>query len=185
LRGATACVSASVEMSQAMSAIEPTFRVARIVYFADLTKVGSRVIPLGAFAEVTLPHVHGLALKARASLKPVELSMISALLRDRITNPFAFLKSEFDLAWKSVEAGVRALDFLAGRHASSLSVLAPKNYSERTWLLQRLIPARNEAVEGKLSAAVDSEFSELLKFYGMPDPVAPDRKVIESSRDAA
>jgi hypothetical protein len=172
-------------MSQVMSAIEPTFRVARIVYFTDVTKDGSPVIPLGAFAEVTLPHVRGLALKARASLKPAELSMISPLIRDRIAYPFAFLKGEFALAWTGVAAGVKALDFLAERHASSLSVLAPKNYSERTWLLQRLIPARNEAVEGKLSAAVDSEFAELLKLYGAADPVAPDRKVIESSRDAA
>jgi hypothetical protein len=172
-------------MSQAMSAIEPTFRVARIVYFTDVTKDRSRVIPLGALAEVVLPHVHGLALKARASLKPGELSMISPLIRDRIAIPFDFLKGEFDLAWKSAGTAGKALEFLAERHASSLSVLSPTDYPARNWLLKRLIPARSEAVEGKLSAAVDFEFAELWKLYGEPDPVTPDRKIIESYRDAA
>lgn len=163
--------------------IEPSFRVARIVYFTNLTRADARVIPLGTLSEVLLPHIHGLALKARAGLLPDELALITPLIRDRLANPFAFLRSEFDLAWNEAPSG-KAMEFLAGRHASSLSVLAPTDYSERNWLLSRILPVRDDAVEGKLSAAVDSEFSELLKRYG--SHVAAPRKVIESeSRDAA
>lgn len=163
--------------------IDPTFRVARIVYFTNLTRADARVIPLGTLSEVLLPHIHGLALKARAELQSDELAMVTPLIRDRLANPFTFLRGEFDLAWDEAAPG-KAIEFLAGRHASSLSVLAPTDYSERNWLLSRILPVRDDAVEGKLSAAVDSEFSELLKHYG--SHVAAPRKVIESeSREAA
>jgi hypothetical protein len=153
------------------------------VYFTDLTRANARVIPLGSLSEVMLPHIHGLALKARSVLGPDELELVAPLIRVRLTNPFAFLRGEFDLAWEKAGLG-KAIDFLAGRHASSLSVLAPTDYSERHWLLGRHWPARHEAVEGKLSAAVDSEFAELLKRYG--SQVDAPRKVIESeSREAA
>jgi hypothetical protein len=157
--------------------MEQTFRVAKIVYFADLTRKGSRVIPLGSLAEVRLEQGHGLALKARARLLPDEVELISPLIREKLANPFTFLRAEFDLAWEAASSGP-AIDFLARRHASSLSVLAPTDYSERHWLLGRLLPARDEAVEGKMSAAVDSEFADLLKRYGAH--VAAPRKVIES-----
>jgi len=158
-----------------------TFRVARIVYFTSLTSANARVIPLGSLSEVLLPQVHGLALKARAALLPEELALISPLIRDRLENPFDFLRGEFDLAWKEAAAG-SAIEFLAARHASSLSVLAPTDYSERHWLLSRLF-VREDAVEAKLSAAVDSEFSELIKCYG--SHAAAPRKVIESEERAA
>lgn len=159
-----------------------TFRVARIVYFTDLTHANSRVIPLGSLSEVMLPHVHGLALKARDVLLPEELALMSPLIRDRLLNPFAFLRGQFDEAWENAGAG-EALEFLARRHASSLSVLAPTDYSERHWLLNRILPVRDEAVETKLSDAVDSEFAELVKQYG--SHAAAPRKVIESEERAA
>jgi hypothetical protein len=166
-----------------MSSIDPTFKVARIVYFTDLTNTKARVIPLGSLSEILLPHVHALALKARADLKPEELKLIGPLIRDRLAKPFAFLRGEFELAWENAPPG-RAIEFLAHRHAASLSVLAPTDYLERNWLLHRLLPAHSDAVEGKLSAAVDSEFAELLKKYGQR--VTAPRKVIESeSREAA
>jgi hypothetical protein len=160
------------------------FRVARIVYFTDLTSAKGRVIPLGSLAEVRLPHVHALALKARGALNKDELALITPLIRDKLADPFAYLRLEFDLAWSKAKSG-HAIEFLAQRHASSLSVLAPTDYSERGWLLSRLRAPRDEAVEGKLSAAVDSEFAELLKRYG--GQVAAPRKVIETDevRDAA
>jgi hypothetical protein len=159
-----------------------TFRVARIVYFTDLTRGSARVIPLGSLSEVSLPHIYGLALKARSVLNSEELALVTPIIRDRLANPFAFLRSEFDLAWGKASPG-KAIDFLADRHASSLSILAPSDYSERHWLLGRLLPVRDDAVEGKLSAAVDSEFAELLKSYG--SHVAAPRKVIESEDRAA
>ena len=75
-----------------------------------------------------------------------------------------FLKAEFDLAWEQTAGKGTALDFLAAKHASSLSVLAPTDHA-RHWLVNRLLPPRPEAVVGKLSVAVDKEFSELLKRY--------------------
>jgi hypothetical protein len=161
---------------------EPAFRVARIVYFTDLTRADARVIPLGSLSEVSLPHIYGLALKARSVLLPDELALVSPIIRDRLADPFTFLRGEFDLAWDNADPGM-AIDFLASRHASSLSILAPTDYSERHWLLGRLLPVGGDAVEGKLSGAVDSEFGELLKHYGC-HVIAP-RKVIESEDRAA
>jgi hypothetical protein len=163
--------------------VEPSFKVARIVYFTNLTSARARVIPLGSLSEVMTPHVHALALKAREGLAPDELALVSPLIREKLANPFAFLRMEFDKAWDAAEPG-RAIEFLAKIHTTSLSVLAPTDYSERGWLLSRIMPPRDDAVEGKLSAAVDSEFSELLKRYG--GHAAAPRKVIESeSREAA
>ena len=62
-----------------------TFRVAKIVYFTDLTSADARVIPLGSLSEVQLPHVHGLAIKARAALQPQELELINPLIRERLS----------------------------------------------------------------------------------------------------
>jgi hypothetical protein len=168
-----------------MTAAKPPdlfFKVARVVYFTDLTKAAARVIPLGSFGEVMLPHVHALGLKARSTLTKEELAQISPLVRDRLENPFKFLRAEFNLAWETGEYG-RALEFLTRKHSSSLSILAPTDVPDRHWLLQRLLPARGDAVEGKLSSAIDSEFSELVKSYG--DQVASERKVIEVDIDRA
>lgn len=158
-----------------------TFRVARIVYFTDLTRAAARVIPIGSLAEVLLPQGHGLALKARAALLPEELALVSPLIRARLEDPFEFLKVEFELALKSAERG-GALEYLAARHSSSLSVLAPTDYAKREWLLSRVF-LRSETVEAKLSAAVDDEFSELIKHYD--GDAAPPRKLIESEERSA
>src|SRR4051812_19526463 len=104
--------------------LQPAFRVARIVYFTDLSRASARVVPLGTLAEVITPHVYGLALKARAGLKADELALVTPLIREQMKNPFSFLRGEFDAAWENADPG-RAIDFLAGRHTSSLSVLAP------------------------------------------------------------
>ncbi len=163
--------------------LDPFFKVARIVYFTDLTSAGARVIPLGSFGEVMLPHVHALALKARTALTAEELALISPLLRYRLESPFKFLRAEFDLAWKTGDYG-RALEFLTKKHSASLSILAPTDVTDyRHWLLQRLLPARDDAVEGKLSSAIDNEFSELMKSHG--GQVASERKVIEVDIDRA
>jgi hypothetical protein len=165
-----------------MTGAKPSFRVARIIYVGEMTKADARVIPLGSLSEVVLPHMHGLALKARDNLRAAELEIVHPLMRERLSNPFAFLRSEFDAAWKEARAG-QALDFLAGRHTASLSVLAPTDFAGRSWLFSRLLPARKDAVIAKLVQAVDSEFAELMKRYG--NESFSDRTLIESIREAA
>jgi hypothetical protein len=169
-------------MNSAANHPDPFFKVARIVYFTDQSVAGAPIIPLGSFGEVMLPHVHGLALKARSALTEEELQSISPLSRWRIENPFKFLRAEFDLAWERSRYG-RALEFLTRKHSASLSVLAPTDVHERQSLLQTLLPPRAEAVEGNLSAAVDQELSELMKAHG--DHVAAERKVVEVDIDRA
>lgn len=156
----------------------PSFRVAPIVIFTDLTRQNARVIPLGSLAEVMLPHMQGLALQARTALHPGELETVPSLIRNKLVNPFEFLKQEFELAWRETAGKSSALDFLAAKHASSLSVLAPTDWSGRSWLFERLIQVRSEAVEAKLGAAVDAEFSAMLTRYGAH--VDAQRKLIES-----
>ena len=162
--------------------IDPTFQVARIVYLPQLTRADARAIPLGSLAEVMLPHIHGLGLRARTMLKPAELELISPLIRERLADPFSFFRAEFDLAFDKAPIG-HSIAFLAARHCSSLSVLAPTDYSKRSWLFGRALPPREETVDAQLSVAVDDEFQALMKQYG--DPAAPDRKLIESFRAAA
>jgi hypothetical protein len=164
-----------------MADTSPTFRTAQIVYFTDLTRRDARVIPLGALAEVMLPHIHGLGLRARTTLTEDELNLVSPLIRDRLSNPFTFFRAEFDLAWDDAEIG-HAIDFLAGRHATSLSIMAPVDYSQRQWLLERKVAPRPDAVDAQISTAIDTEFERLMKQYG--DPQVPDRKLIESLRAA-
>lgn len=154
--------------------IEPSLRVARVVYFTDLTRRNAPTIPLGAFAEIMLPEVHGLALKARANLSEDEQLLLGGLLRAPLAEPFKFLAKEFDIAWVQAEPG-RALDFLAGRHTASLSVLAPhiSRAANSPWW-SRLLRGK-EDVEAKLSHAVDAEFADLLKETTPDKPMAPVR----------
>jgi hypothetical protein len=77
-------------------------------------------------------HEHGLALRARTGLAVRERAMISPLIKDRLENPFNFLRQEFQLACESSEPGA-SIDFLAGRHASSLSVSAPRVLAGESW----------------------------------------------------
>ena len=169
-------------MTTAAKQPEPFFKVARIVYFTDLSTADARVIPLGIFGEVILPHVQALALKARSALTEEELNLISPLIRDRLKNPFKFLRGEFNIAW---DRSGGALEFLAERHSSSLSILAPSDVgvADGKWLFGRAVPPRDDAVEGKLSSAVDREYAELVKIYG--DHFAGERKVIEVDIDRA
>jgi len=128
-----------------------------------------------------LSHMHGFALKARTGLKDAELAAISPIIRVRLSNPFTFLRGEFNLAWDNAPAG-EAIQYLAERHTSSLSVLAPTDYPERT-LFERLLPPRQEAVEAKLAAALEAEYTALPKSYGDSSPA----ELVESWRasDAA
>ncbi|SRR6266705_3389059 len=166
-------------MSNVANLIRPSLRVARVVYFTDVTRANARVIPLGAFSEIVLPHVHGLALKARSNLNSAESELINPLMKDQLADPFAFFREQFNLAWKEARPG-QAIDFLASRHTTALSVLAPRNIEEGSWW-GRFMRARDDAVELKLSDAVDQEFADILKAYG--DSATPKRKLIEVDDD--
>jgi hypothetical protein len=167
-------------MSSVHQLVPRSLRVARIVYFTDLTQVDARVIPLGALSEITHRNVHGLALTARGELDAKEIELINPLLRQRLAHPFNFLREEFQTAWDGAEPG-EALAFLAERHGSSLSVLRPRPVGEAAWWQKLWSSPR---IETKLVEAVDTEFASLMREYTDKEP-EPERTVIEFGRAAA
>jgi hypothetical protein len=153
--------------------VRPSLRVARVVYFTDVTRADAPIIPLGAFSELVLPHGHALALKARSSLKEEELAKVAGLIRERLKNPFDMLRQEFDLAWEQAKPGY-AIAYLAQRNASALSILAPRDCVEKPrWY--SFILEKPEA-EAKIASAVNKEFSDLLHELAPTDPIAPDER---------
>jgi hypothetical protein len=155
--------------------VRPSLRVARVIYYTDVTKAAAPVIPLGVFSEILLPQLHGLALKARSSLTLAETGRIGPLLRERLADPFSFLREEFEEAWDRAHPG-KALDFLAERHATALSIPAAREFSSSiSWLS---FIRRSDTAEVKLSDAIDSEFAALLRDDRTNEPV-PKRKLIE------
>jgi hypothetical protein len=157
-------------MTNVRTMIRPSLCVARLVYFTDLTRKTAPVIPLGALCEITLPHAHGLALKARAQLTPSETASIAPLLRESLAKPFTFLRDEFDLAWDEAGFG-QALKFLSERHNASLSLLSPHDgEAERSW--HKWLTGEKE-FEVRLGTAVEREFADLLK-ETLPAPLPDD-----------
>ncbi|MEI9991877.1 MAG: hypothetical protein WDM86_17800 [Rhizomicrobium sp.] len=161
--------------------IDPEFRVAQIVYVTDVTREGAPIIPLGVFAEASNQKSRGLALKARKSLSAAEREMLSPLLRDLLMDPFAYFHSEFRDAWDNAPPG-RALEYLGKRHASGLRILGPKDCDETIWFLQRLIAPKLDALEAKLTSAVDREYE---KFWRKPDIEQDSEKVFIERKKAA
>jgi hypothetical protein len=141
-------------MSNVVKMVRPSLRVARAVYFTDLTRRDAPVIPIGAFCEIITTRGRGLALKARSSLNEQELSMVSALLRDRMANPFSYLATEFDEAWKATPRG-GAIDFLAKRHSAALGILSPRELAA-SWFSRWL------GDEATLKSAVEREFDDAM-----------------------
>ena len=162
-------------MSNVANFVRSSLRVSRVIYFTNVTSAAAPIIPLGVFAEIMLPQVHGLALKARSSLTPSETAMIGPLLRDRLADPFSFLREEFQEAWDHAAPG-EALNFLARRHTAALTIPAARDFvSAGSWLA---FMRRSETVEVKLSTAIDQEFAALLRVDHTNEPV-PKRKLIE------
>ena len=152
-------------MNNVTPMVRPSLRAARVVYYTDMTRSNSRVIPLGIFCEITLPHGLGLGLKARSALSEEEAAALAPIFRGPLSNPFNFLAAEFDLAWGN---GASALDFLARKHAAALSVLAPyQPTAERSWY------QGEPEVRAKLENAVDREFAALLATIPPADTPAP------------
>jgi hypothetical protein len=149
-----------------------------VVYFTDMTRRDARIIPLGSFSEIMLPHVYGLALKARSALTAEEADLIGPLLRERVADPFSFLREQFEMAWKEAKPGSK-IDFLTTRHRAAISILAAHDVEEGGWWA-RFTRAHKETIVLKLSDAVDREFADLLAKYGhkaVPD--VPKRELIE------
>ena len=144
--------------------VTSSFRVSRIIYFAGITSAESIIIPLGTLAHVALPHMHGMALKARTSLSDANRALVTPLLAELSHNPYAFLHKEFELAWVG-DTGT-ALDILAVRHTTSLSVSRPTDYAKGMRLLKLEIPAREDAVVADLTNAVISEFDKMMEQFG-------------------
>lgn len=77
------------------------------------------IIPLGVIAELALGPVRGLGLIARTQLLTTETELIGRMLRDKLSNPFDFLKEDFDRAWARIKEG-NALSTLVGQNTDSL-----------------------------------------------------------------
>jgi hypothetical protein len=148
-------------MNSITQMVRPSLRVARVVYCTDLTRSGSRVIPLGIFGEIRLSHGYmGLGLKARSALSAAEMALIAPIFKTALANPFSYLAAEFDLAWAHADSRNSALDFLTMKHTAALSVLAPSQPAiERAWYRGLF---REPEVEAKLKSAVSHEFDTLL-----------------------
>jgi len=75
---------------------------------------------------------------------------------------------------------------LCERHTSSLSVLAPADYTAGfAWFATRLLARKwdEKLLEWNLSAAVGKEFGPIQRKYN--DVVPADRTIIEASRELA
>ena len=152
--------------------VRPSLRAARILYCTEMTRSNGRVVPLGVFCEIKLPHGHGLALKARSALSAEEAALIAPIFRAPLTNPFGYLATEFDLAWDNFD-GTSALGYLANKHSTALSVLAPYEPAAERGAWYRGLFGEPE-VQAKLKSAVNREFDLLLADFPPPaDSPAP------------
>ena len=145
--------------------------LSRISYYCDLQRESGVVIPLGVMAEVTIGGVRGLGLIARTRVLDDELQAIGLMLRDKISNPFEFLRLEFEWAWANTESG-RALSVFAQRHTDSLFFSPPKLGG---------FSAEATQIETKLHGIMNKEYLALLDdTYNKPEfrKVAPQKGAI-------
>ena len=148
-------------MNNISQIVQPSLRVARVVYYADIAHSNGRVIPLGIFGEIRLSHGYGgLGLMARSALSDTELALVAPIFRSVLANPFNYLGTEFDLAWAHADMSNSALDFLTAKHSAALSVLASYQPAiERAWYRGLF---RDPEVGAKLRSAISREFDALL-----------------------
>jgi hypothetical protein len=140
--------------------------LSRISYFCDLQRASGRQIPLGVIAEITVGNIRTLGLIGRTRLHPHELTSIGALIRDRLHNPFEFMKEEFDWAWTNSEAGT-SLQTLAARHNESYFISPPD---------VKVVRGAGVALEfakRKMQAERDAAFFSFLNVSGHPSDAAP------------
>jgi hypothetical protein len=111
-------------MDNVLAIMDGRLNLSRITYHSDLQRASGLQIPLGVMAEITVGSVHGLGLIARTELDRHELDSIGRLIKEKLRNPFEFLKSEFDWAWTDAPPG-SALAALSNRHCESLFFAPP------------------------------------------------------------
>ena len=143
--------------------------LSRVTYHTDLQQASGLVIPLGVIAEVTIGTWRALGLIARTALVPDEVAAVGRMLRDKLSEPFNFLKPEFDWAFADTEPG-EALGKLAQRFSESLFFAPPTTIATR-----KVLPvggAGAELVLSDLRKSRDEEFYLMLaEARGQPDPV--------------
>jgi hypothetical protein len=150
-------------------------RLSRISYICNLQQESALIIPLGAIAETTFESARIMGLIARTELINNETRYIGQLMRQNLSNPFDFLKKEFEWAWNNTESG-EALNVLAGKHTDSLFFSSPTLYEDR------YLSAANEAAEKyavKTSCHKrDQEFLQLLMdSWEVPKAIPPREEV--------
>ena len=143
--------------------------LSRVTYHTNLQQAAGLVIPLGVIAEMTIGTWRALGLIARTSLAEDEAGAIGRLLRDKLSDPFNFLKPEFDWAFSNTEPN-EALEKLAQRFSKSLFFAPPAVTAAR-----KVLPiggAGAELVLTDLRKSRDEDFYLMLaESRGQPDPV--------------
>lgn len=143
--------------------------LSRVVYHTNLQQAAGVIIPLGVIAEMTIGTWRALGLIARTSLAMDETDAIGRLLRDKLSDPYSFLKPEFDWAFSNTEPD-EALGKLAQRFSESLFFAPPVVTSTK-----KVLPtggAGAELVLSDLRKSRDEEFYLMLaESRGKPDPV--------------
>jgi hypothetical protein len=119
--------------------------LSRITYHTDLQRASGLIIPLGVVAEMAIGQWRALGLIARTKLNPDEAGAVGRLMRDSLSEPFKFLKSEFDWAFSSTAKG-EALAALSCKFSQSL-FFAPPSLTE----MKKVLPTGPTAAEQILS----------------------------------
>lgn len=97
-----------------------TLLVARVHYRTSMGSNDSPIIALGLFGEIAIPgRLRGLGLVARTELNKREFGMLDTIGERTLSNPFEYLSSQFEDAWKNAALG-EAISYLQSRHLYSL-----------------------------------------------------------------
>lgn len=148
-------------------------RIIKIAYHCDLTKAGSRVIPLGVLADLRATGVYGLGLVACQSLSENEASHIGGLIRARISAPFEFLSTIFDEVI-GAPAPSSVFESLPDRH--NLSLACTLEGAARSIILpppaKKSLEARRIWVRDELKSFGNEAY---WKMFGEGDPVQVDK----------
>ena len=137
-------------------------RLSRIVVFSDLQHADSHEIHIGVVAEVVLPTLRAIGTAVRSELPPHEQKLLGPILRRHMEKPIEHLWPEILEVFKGSAPG-QALESLAERHASSLSVLAPRKLEvPRQWLIEKDEKRLSSLVKARIKVSLIDAYFELL-----------------------
>jgi hypothetical protein len=138
------------------------FSLARIVYFTDLRRSDSPIVPIGVVAEVTLNGLTGIGTALRPTLDDSELHQVGPWMREALRDPMRSLWPEMEKALITAPSGT-ALQVFSALHQSSLSVLSPQALDvPKQWLLERDYDALKSLVSARLNVTLTEQYYELL-----------------------